>query len=57
MGGCTFVITGETPEEVRRKFEEKLKEAREAGLCKDKVSCIRKDPKDENYFQVLRVHS
>ena len=57
MGSCTFVITGETPEDVRRKFEEKLKEAREAGLCKDKVSRIRKDPKDENYFQVLRVHS
>ena len=57
MGSCTFVITGEAPGEVRRKFEEKLKEAREAGLYKDKVSCIRKDPKGENYFQVLRVHS
>jgi len=57
MGGCTFVLQGETPAEVKRKLKDKLREARHEGLCLDRRSRVRRDPKDEKFFAVLRVHT
>jgi len=57
MGGCTFVLKGETSAEVKRKINEKLREARRSGLYEDRRSPIKRSSKDEKFFAVLRVHT
>ena len=56
MGACTFVITGETKAEVRRKLNERLTEAKHHGLYEDRRSDVTFNPKEQQYTAVLRVH-
>jgi len=57
MGGCTFVLDGDTPAEVKRKLNAKLLEVQREGLFEDRKSRIRFDPKKKKHYQVLRVHT
>ena len=57
MGGCTFVLKGDSEAEVKRKISETLKEAKFNRLYEDRRSEILYDPREKQFSAVLRVHT
>lgn len=57
MGGCTFVLKGETKTEVRRKVSKCLKDARHHGLYEDRRSPITFNEAEGKFVSLLRIHT